>query len=178
MALYQNQKNGQVVEFIGHHDKDWAMVKNATGIVQYVALEDLVSYEANKGRTGQKVEPVIMDEKDEDKIPEAVIPADTRLNVNVATAEALAKQVKGIGYATAKKIVELRLSLPAERFSKLDQLKKIARVDWEEVFKEDLIYIAQNKAKVAFIEIGAQRLRQKPYKVPSWLQHRSKLTCG
>ncbi len=82
------------------------------------------------------------EEKDEDKIPEAVIPLDTRLNVNVATAESLAKQVKGIGYATAKKIIELRLSLPGERFSKLDQLKKIARVDWEEVFKEDLIYIA------------------------------------
>jgi DNA uptake protein ComE-like DNA-binding protein len=142
MALYQNQRNGQVVEFIGHHDKDWAMVKNATGVVQYVALDDLVSYEANKGRTGQKVEPVVMEEKDEDKIPEAVIPLDTRLNVNVATAESLAKQVKGIGYATAKKIIELRLSLPGERFSKLDQLKKIARVDWEEVFKEDLIYIA------------------------------------
>ena len=60
MALYQNQKNGQVVEFIGHHDKDWAMVKNATGVVQYVALDDLVSYEANKGRTGQKVEPVVL----------------------------------------------------------------------------------------------------------------------
>ena len=77
MALYQNQKNGQVVEFIGHHDKDWAMVKNATGVVQYVALDDLVSYEANKGRTGQKVEPVVMEKKDEDKIPEAVIPLDT-----------------------------------------------------------------------------------------------------
>ncbi len=142
MALYQNQKNGQVVEFIGHHDKDWAMVKNANGIVQYVALEDLISYEPNKGRTGEKIEPIVMDEKDEDKIPETVIPADNRLNVNLATAESLAKQVKGIGYATAKKIVELRLSLPGERFQKLDQLKKIARVDWDEVIKEDLIYIA------------------------------------
>ena len=142
MALYQNQKNGQIVEFIGHHDKDWAMVKNATGVVQYVALNDLISYEPNKGRTGQTIEPISSDKEDKEKIPEAVIPADTRLNVNVATAEALAKQVKGIGYATAKKIVELRLSLPGERFQKLDQLKKIARVDWDEVFKEDLIYIA------------------------------------
>ena len=142
MALYQNQKNGQVVEFIGHHDKDWAMVKNATGVVQYVALDDLVSYEPNKGRTGETIEPLSNEKKDEDKIPETVIPADTRLNVNAATAEAIAKQVKGIGYATAKKIIELRLSLPGERFQKLEQLKKIARVDWEEVFKEDLIYIA------------------------------------
>ena len=142
MALYQNQRNGQVVEFIGHHDKAWAMVKNATGVVQYVALEDLVSYEANKGRTGETINPISNEKKDEDKIPEAVIPVDSRLNLNAATAESLAKQVKGIGYATAKKIIELRLSLPGERFQNLDQLKKIARVDWEEVIKEDLIYIA------------------------------------
>ena len=60
----------------------------------------------------------------------------------MTTAEALAKQVKGIGYATAKKIVELRLSLPGERFKNLEQLRKISRVDWDEVFKEDLIYIS------------------------------------
>ena len=63
------------------------------------------------------------------------------MNVNAATAEALAKHVKGIGYATAKKIVELRLSLPGERFKNLDQLKKIGRVDWDEVIAADLIYV-------------------------------------
>ena len=110
MALYQNTKNGQLVEFISHHDKDWAMVKNSSGAVQYVSLDDLVSYEAGKGRTGKTVAPQSAEkEVDEDKLPETIIPADTRLNVNVATAEAIAKHVKGIGYATAKKIVELRL---------------------------------------------------------------------
>tara|TARA_B100000902_G_C26940344_1_gene730721 strand:+ start:164 stop:595 length:432 start_codon:yes stop_codon:yes gene_type:complete len=141
MSLYQNTKNGQLVEFIGHHDRDWAMVKNSSGQVQYVALADLVSYEAGKGRTGQTVEPQSAEKEiDEDKLPETIIPADTRLNVNVATAEAIAKHVKGIGYATAKKIVELRLSLPGERFKGLDQLKKIGRVDWDEVIAADVIY--------------------------------------
>ena len=56
--LYQNTKNGQLVEFIGHHDKDWAMVKTSSGAVQYVSLEDLVSYEAGKGRTGKTVAPL------------------------------------------------------------------------------------------------------------------------
>ena len=74
------------------------------------------------------------------RLPETIIPADTRLNLNVATAEAIAKSVKGIGYATAKKIVELRLSLPGERFKNLDQLKKIGRVDWDEVIAADVIY--------------------------------------
>jgi len=142
MSLYQNTTNGQLVEFISHHDKDYAMVKNSSGSVQYVALKDLVSYEAGKGRTGKTIESQSADKVDEDALPETIIPVDTRLNVNVATAEALAKQVKGIGYATAKKIIELRLSLPGERFKNLDQLKKIGRVDWDEVIAADLIYVA------------------------------------
>ena len=51
MALYQNQKNGQIVEFIARHDKEWAQVKNAAGVVQYVALADHQSYEPAKGKT-------------------------------------------------------------------------------------------------------------------------------
>jgi DNA uptake protein ComE-like DNA-binding protein len=117
------------------------MVKNSAGNVQYVALKDLVSYEQGKGRTGKTIDPIGDKKIDEDQIPESVIPVDTRLNVNVATAESLAKHVKGIGYATAKKIVELRLSLPGERFKNLDQLKKIGRVDWDEVIAADLIYV-------------------------------------
>ena len=142
MALYQNQKNGQIVEFIAHHDKEWAMIKNASGQVSYVPLSDLVSYEPGKGRTGGVIEPQTAEkDKDEDKIPETAIPADTRVNLNVATAEGIAKTVKGIGYATAKKVVELRLSLPGERFKDLSQLRKIGRVDWDTVIAEDLIYI-------------------------------------
>ena len=93
--LYQNTKNGQLVEFIGHHDKDWAMVNNSSGPVGYVALEDLVSYEAGKGRTGIKPEPQSAEvEVDENVLPETIIPVDNRLNLNVATAEAIAKHVK------------------------------------------------------------------------------------
>jgi competence ComEA-like helix-hairpin-helix protein len=142
MALYQNTKNGQIVEFIAHHDKDWAMIKNAQGSIQYIALADLVSYEPGKGRTGEVPKPQSAEQPvDEDVIPETVIPVDTRLNINTASAEAIAKAVKGIGYSTARKIVELRLSLSGERFSNLDQLKKIGRVDWDEVLAADLIYI-------------------------------------
>lgn len=118
------------------------MVKNSSGAVAYVALADLVGYEAGKGRTGVSIEPQSAEvEVDEDKLPETIIPSDTRLNLNLGTAEGIAKHVKGIGYATAKKIVELRLSLPGERFKNLEQLKKIGRVDWDEVIGADLIYI-------------------------------------
>lgn len=142
MALYQNTKNGQMVEFIAHHDKDFAMIRNSAGVVQYVPLADLISYEPGKGRTGEVPKPQSAERPvDEDSIPEAAIPVDTRLNINTATPEVIAKAVKGIGYSTAKKIVELRMSLPSERFSNLDQLKRIGRVDWDEVIAADLIYV-------------------------------------
>lgn len=142
MALYQNTKNGQIVEFIAHHDKDWAMIRNSAGAIQYLALADLVAYEPGKGRVGEGPKPQSAEQSvDEDAIPESVIPVDTRLNINTASAEAIAKAVKGIGYSTAKKIVELRMSLSGERFSSLDQLKRIGRVDWDEVIAADLIYV-------------------------------------
>lgn len=142
MALYQNTKTGQMVEFIAYHDKEYAMIKNASGNIQYVPLADLVSYEPGKGRTGEVPAPQrTANEPDPDVIPEPAIPVDTRLNINLASAEEIAKRVKGIGYATAKKIVDLRLSMSGERFVKLEQLRKIGRVDWDVVFEEDVIYI-------------------------------------
>lgn len=142
MALYQNTRNGQIVEFINYHDKEWAMVKNASGAIQYVSLSDLVSYEPGKGRTGEIPQPQISgNEVDEDVIPESVIPVDTRLNINAASAESIAKAIKGIGYATAKKIVELRMSLSGERFVNLDQLRRIGRVDWDQVIADDVLYV-------------------------------------
>lgn len=142
MALYQNTKTGQMVEFIAYHDKEYAMIKTAGGSIQYVPLSDLVSYEPGKGRTGEVPSPQrAANEPDEDTIPEPAIPVDTRLNINLASAEEIAKRVKGIGYATAKKIVDLRLSLSGERFSKLEQLRRIGRVDWDTVFDEDVIFI-------------------------------------
>jgi DNA uptake protein ComE-like DNA-binding protein len=66
---------------------------------------------------------------------------ETRLNVNLASAEEIAKRVNGVGYATARRVTELRSSLPGERFKELDQLRKIGRVDWDEVFAQDVIYV-------------------------------------
>ncbi len=142
MALFQNLKNGQVVEYISHHDNEWAMVKNAGGSISYVRLEDLVSYEAGVGRTGETPAPVTpAGQLPDDVIPEAVIPVETRVNINTVSAEELAKRVKGIGYATAKKLIELRSSLPGEKFKELSQLRKVGRVDWDEVIADDVIYV-------------------------------------
>jgi DNA uptake protein ComE-like DNA-binding protein len=142
MSLYQSKKNGQIVELISYHDKDYAMVRNQAGSVSYVTLDDLEEYQVGKGRTGVKLEaPRAKDELDKDEIPVQTIPPDTRLNLNLATAEMIAQRIKGVGYSTAKKIVEMRMSLPGERFQTLEQVRSVGRVDWDQVIKDDLIFV-------------------------------------
>lgn len=141
MSLFQNERNGQIVELISYHDKDYAMVRNQSGSVSYVTLKDLVAYEPGKGRTGAKPEGLIAKEAEEDKAPVSVIPPDTRLNLNLATADMIAQRIKGVGYSTAKKIIETRMSLPGEKFQNLEQLKSVGRVDWDQVIEDDLVYV-------------------------------------
>tara|TARA_X000001388_G_scaffold18601_3_gene11940 strand:- start:642 stop:1106 length:465 start_codon:yes stop_codon:yes gene_type:complete len=139
--LMQDQKTGKLVEFIGIHDKEYAMIRDGAGNVSYVTLEQLVPYSPEKGRLSKIASPIQV-EKDE-PFPESVIPAeDTRLNLNTASAEQIAKRLPGVGRATAKSIVELKLSLSGERFSNLKQLENIPRVNWEQFIEEDLIFIA------------------------------------
>ena len=139
--LYQNTKTGQIVEWIGTHDPEWAMCKNQAGEVKIVQLAHLVEYTTAEGRTDRKPEVLVKEEKKKDEIPAEVFPVERRLNMNLATAELIAKIVKGVGYATAKKIVEYRNSLPNERFVDLEQLRKVPRVNWDAVIEDDLIFI-------------------------------------
>ena len=99
-------------------------------------------YDTVKGRQPRESAPEILVEREE-KLPESVVPVeDTRLNLNTAQAEQIAKRLPGVGYATAKKIVELRMSLSGERFANLKQLENIPRVNWEQLIEEDLIFIS------------------------------------
>lgn len=142
MSLYQNRKNGQIVELVSFHDKDYAMVRNQSGNISYVVLSDLEEYQVGKGRTGVQPEgPREKDELDKDVVPTQAIPPETRLNLNLATAEMIAQRIKGVGYSTAKKIIETRMGLPGERFVNLDQLRSVPRVDWDQVIKDDLIFV-------------------------------------
>ncbi len=54
----------------------------------------------------------------------------------------IAKRLPGVGYTTAKRIVELKLSLSGERFSNLKQLENIPRVNWDQLIEDDMIFIA------------------------------------
>lgn len=140
--LFQDKSTGKLVEFIGKHDKEYAMVKDSAGVISYIGLEKLVPYSAEKGRLSN-VTPFEKEIEAEEKLPEAVVPIeDIRLNLNAAPAEQIAKRLPGVGFATAKKIVELRMSLSGERFSNLKQLENIPRVNWEQLIEDDLIFIA------------------------------------
>ena len=140
--LFQDKTTGKLVEFISKHDKEYAMIRDASGSVSYVSLDRLVPYDKEKGRLTNVVAEEIKPEPEE-LPPETVVPIeDTRLNLNAATAEQIQKRLPGVGYATAKKIVELRMSLSGERFSNLKQLENVPRVNWEQLIEDDLIFIS------------------------------------
>ena len=139
--LFQDSKTGKLVEFISKHDKEFALVKDAGGNVLFMTLEQLIPYDAQRGRLSKVEVPELI--VPEEQAPDAVVPIeDIRLNLNMAPAEQIAKRLPGVGYATAKKIVELRMSLSGERFANLKQLENIPRVNWEQLIEDDLIFIA------------------------------------
>ena len=139
--LYEDSKTGKLVEFDSKHDKEFAMVKDAARQVTFMTLDQLVPYDKDKGRMAKIIAPEL--EVAEEEIPIAVVPIeDTRLSLNAAPAEQIAKRLPGVGFATAKKIVELRMSLSGERFANLKQLENIPRVNWDQLIEEDLIFIS------------------------------------
>ena len=64
-----------------------------------------------------------------------------RININTASARQIADTLPGVGLKTARDIKDLQTSLPGEKFQKLEQLTSIKRVDWEEIFKENLVRV-------------------------------------
>ena len=140
--LFQDKNTGKLVEFINKHDKEYAMVRDAGGNITYVNIDALVPYDKDKGRMSVIEAPQIIPEPEE-QAPKSVVPVeDSRLNLNTAPPEQIAKRLPGVGYATAKRIVELRMSLSGERFNNLKQLENIPRVNWEQLIEEDLIFIS------------------------------------
>ena len=139
--LFQDTKTGKLVELISKHDKEFAMVRDAGGNVSFLTLEQLVPYDRQKGRLAKIEAPELI--VPEEEAPREVVPIeDIRLNLNTAPAEQIAKRLPGVGFATAKKIVELRMSLSGERFANLKQLENIPRVNWDQLIEEDLIFIS------------------------------------
>ena len=56
----------------------------------------------------------------------------------MASARQIADALPGVGLKTARDIKDLQLTLPGERFQRLEQLRSIKRVDWEEISRKTL----------------------------------------
>jgi DNA uptake protein ComE-like DNA-binding protein len=141
-SLFRHKKTQQTLELISYHGEDNALMRSADGKLAYFYRGDLVEYDREAGVTNKPMVSPIKEEVDENEDRRSTgLPAETRLNVNFASPDQIADRIKGVGYSTAKKIVELRSTLPGERFSSLEQLRQVGRANWDEVFAEDSIFI-------------------------------------
>ena len=68
-------------------------------------------------------------------------PVDTRLNINTASARQIADSLPGVGLKTARDIKDLQTTMTGEKYTKLEQLRNIKRIDWDTIFKENLVRV-------------------------------------
>jgi hypothetical protein len=135
--LHRHCKTGARVRIISEWDNgDWFMVEDQDGRL-YTAYRTELSPDEPATK---KVKTLQVKDKAANEEPRN-FPPDTRLNINGATAQMIADHIKGIGLKTAREIKDLQLSLSGERFSNLEQLRQIKRVDWDSVFAADLIRV-------------------------------------
>lgn len=142
-VIYQDKKTGQRVIQVGGGagKEDFCLVKGPNGVPYYASLSQLMPCDES-GTPDFDARYEKPEEPDEAVPPPVIDIIETRLNVNTATAEEIARRVPGLGYRTAKKIKSLQLSLPGEVYRHLDQLKAAStRVNWDEVFRQNLIFL-------------------------------------
>jgi DNA uptake protein ComE-like DNA-binding protein len=135
--LYQHTKTGARVKVISEWDNgEWFMVEDQDGRL-YTVYKTEIKPDESANKT---VKTLQVKDKAAKEAPRA-FPPDHRLNLNSATAQMIADHIKGIGLKTAREIKDTQMSLSGEKFSNLDQLKQIKRVDWDSVFAADLVRV-------------------------------------
>jgi DNA uptake protein ComE-like DNA-binding protein len=144
--LYQYKPTGQLVEMISHHGDGIMMCIDSQDEVLYIEREDLVPHinaTNEKDITKERLTRKLQDEGVNPPTPtnKETFPIDTRININTATARQIADHLPGVGLKTARDIKDLQTSMAGEKFVRLDQLKQIKRVDWDEIFKENLVRV-------------------------------------
>ena len=146
--LYQYKPTGGLVEVISQHGDGIMMCVDAQDEVIYADEVDLipqVDATTEKIRTEERLTA----ELEADGVKPAKVttresfPIDVRVNINTASARQIADALPGVGLKTARDIKDLQTSCSGERFQKLEQLRSIKRVDWDEIFKENLVRVDQ-----------------------------------
>jgi DNA uptake protein ComE-like DNA-binding protein len=135
--LYQHTKTGARVKVISEWDNgEWFMVEDQDG-----RLYTVYKTEIKLDESATKTVKTLQVKDKAAKEPPRSFPPDQRLNINSATAQMIADHIKGIGLKTAREIKDIQMSLSGEKFSNLDQLKQIKRVDWDSVFAANLVRV-------------------------------------
>jgi DNA uptake protein ComE-like DNA-binding protein len=119
-----------------HDDGEYFMVRSKTTGKVFFAHRNQIEQKDKVEETHAK--PV--KQRRGRQVVQPAIPTANRYNLNGCTPEMLTQVLPGVGLKTANEIIELRQSLPGERFTKLEQLKQIKHINWDEILS-DAIYV-------------------------------------
>ena len=144
--LYQHKITGGIVEKISQHGEGVSMVINANDETEYVNDEDLipcVGATSEKIKTEERLTAELQSSGDKSAKPtnRETFPLDRRLNINTASARQIADTLPGVGLKTARDIKDLQTTMTGERYTKLEQLRGIKRIDWDAIFNENLVRV-------------------------------------
>ena len=144
--LYQHKITGGLVEKISQHGEGIYMVVNANDEVDYVHEDDLIPHldaTNEKIKTEERLTAELQSSGDKSAQPtnRETFPLDRRLNINTASARQIADTLPGVGLKTARDIKDLQTTMTGERYTKLEQLRGIKRIDWDAIFNENLVRV-------------------------------------
>tara|TARA_B100000287_G_C20527800_1_gene739592 strand:+ start:218 stop:658 length:441 start_codon:yes stop_codon:yes gene_type:complete len=144
--LYQYKPTGGLVEVISQHGEGIMMCIDSQDEVIYANEEDLTP-QLDATTEKIKTEERLTAELAADGVKPAKLttretfPLDMRVNINTASARQIADALPGVGLKTARDIKDLQTSCSGERFQKLEQLRSIKRVDWDQIFEDNLVRV-------------------------------------
>jgi len=144
--LYLYKMTGGLVEVVSKHGDGILMCLDSQDEVLYIEESELTPHlEATneKIRTEERLTAALEAEgvKPAKPTTKETFPLDVRININTASARQIADSLPGVGLKTARDIKDLQTSMPGEKFLKLEQLKAIKHVDWDEIVKENLVRV-------------------------------------
>lgn len=139
MKEYTYKPSGVKIDVLSTHDDgEYFMVKSKTTGKVFFAHKNQIDQKEQDTVAKKDAKPV--KSRRGRQIVKPQVPAPNRFNLNGATPELLTQILPGVGLKTANEIIELRMSLPGERFSKLEQLRQIKHINWDEILS-DAIYV-------------------------------------
>ena len=144
--LYRYKETGAIVEKISQHGHGIVMCTDAQDEVLYIEEKDLIPHleaTTEKVKTEERLTEQLKQEGVNPPKPtkKEIFPVDVRVNINTASARQLADALPGVGLKTAREIKDLQSSMLGEKFIKLEQLRAIKRIDWDELIKDNLIRV-------------------------------------